>query len=384
MTLVSGPLGFLNVPAVGNGYALLSLLPSALKAQLDFLLTITDPLFGLQRMAAEVLGVVEEAPGVKSLVLRPPARWQGFEPGQYVNIELDIDGVRYRRNYSISSAKSLFEREGLFSITVKQVPGGLVSEYVQQHVKAGSYLYISEAKGQFILPPLAASAPVFVAAGSGITPVMAMLEALAEKDALDGAELIYIVRTRADVIFADRLRKLSEQYKGFQYSLYFSDERGRAKFPQLLKDIDQPTCRKLYICGPEGMMQSAQKAALKLGFRPSDIASESFGLSNLNKTKRMMGEVASASSSVHCELSGKTLSGKTLSGHPPQTLLELAERAGLKPKYGCRSGICHECSCLKSSGRVLNLKTGTLVPEEQRMVQACISVPIDDVSIANW
>ena len=75
---------------------------------------------------------------------------------------------------------------------------------------------------------------------------------------------------------------------------------------------------------------------------------------------------------------------QTLTATGEKTLLELAEQAGLKPKFGCRIGVCHECKCTKASGRVMNTLSGELVSEEQTQIQACISIPVGDVEIENW
>lgn len=390
MTFIHSIFGPFNRPAINAASFLASLVPwDSFKSQADFVLTAIDPLLGLRRTAAQVVAVVDEAPGVKSYLLKPASRWQGFMPGQFVTVEVDIGGIRYRRNYSISSACALFAEEGLFSITVKQVENGRVSGYFQQKIKAGMNVHISEANGQFVLPEHDGTRsrrgasfqapPVFLAAGSGITPVMAMLEALAEHDQLAGVELVYIVRSEADVIFSGRLQAMMAQHPDFRCSFYFSGSAGRPDAKKRLEKIVLPAQRHLYICGPQAFMNRARDAALGLGFVPDNIHTESFGVGAGHKAGSTAQRTKAKEARVRCELSGRTLEGGA-----DMTLLELAERAGMQPRFCCRSGICHECTCTRSSGRLLNALTGSLFPQDQSQVQACISVPLDEVTIDSW
>jgi stearoyl-CoA 9-desaturase NADPH oxidoreductase len=383
-----GQIKSLTTPA--SFYRWASRIPSTtLKSHLDFLLNEFDPLFGMQRLAAEVVEIVDETEEVKTYVLRPSIYWKGFLPGQYVSIELDINGVRTRRNYSISSSLSMFERQGLVSITVKSVEGGLVSNHLPNALHIGSLLHLSEARGEFVREATQGKdqpAPLFIAAGSGITPVMAMIEAMAEASTLDTAVLIYVVRCKEELIFDQQLSALAQANSGFRYITHFSsskrDHLNQSKLLNYCPDISE---RTLYTCGPEGFMNIVKQSAASLGLDEQAIRSESFGLPRRNAAADRLSLAAKDSDGkAKTVLVSLTKAQKVLESSGTKTLLELAEQAGLNPKYGCRSGICHECKCLKSSGRVMNTLTGELVPEEQTHIQACISIPVDDVSIESW
>lgn len=403
-------LGHLNLSGTpASLYRWASRIPSTtLKTHLDFLVTEFDPLFSARRMAAEVVELIDETQDVKTYVLRPSVHWKGFVPGQYIAIEVDIKGVRVQRNYSISSAESLFEREGLISITVKCVEGGAVSNYLANALRLNKVLHISEARGTFVLAsddlaqkdseksnPKADAprAPLFVAAGSGVTPVMAMIEALAESNALGNARLVYAVNTKQALIFAERLHALQERNPGFELLPHYSESKsGQLNHKSLLEYCPDAAERAIYTCGPAGFMEMVQGLAAELGMPESAVRSESFGLS---RAKNIADRLSQARKTrVSCD-SGKASNANpahvtlvkaqtTLVAKGDKTFLELAEQAGLKPKFGCRMGVCHECKCEKSSGRVMNSLTGELVPEEQTHIQACISIPVDDVSIESW
>lgn len=370
----------------------------------NFLLNEFDPLYAANRMAAEVIDIIQETVQARTLVLRPSVHWKGYAPGQYVPVEIDINGVRHRRYYSISSASSEFELTNTIRITVKRVQGGLISNYLHDHISVGNLIHIGSSTGDFLLnsttdnvvisrqktkisPPKSGNKPLlFIAAGSGITPIMAMLEALAEHriqyKQQQSIRLIYFAKSTPEMIFFSRLNQLNDKLPGFNFLPYFTDTQGRVTEQVLKTDCPNITEHKWYVCGPLGFMDTVQSAARSLGIAKEDIKSEAFGAPlpslalndyiNAKESNSALGQVSF------------TASGQTVDSKGEQTLLELAENAGLKPKFGCRSGICHECKCSKISGQVLNTLSGEIVPEEQQQIQACISVPIGDVSIETW
>jgi len=380
----------------------------AFQSYTNFLLNEFDPLFAANRMAAEVIDIIEETQQARTLVLRPSIHWKGYTPGQYVPVEIDINGVRHRRHYSISSAPSEFKHANTIRISIKCVEGGLVSNYLHEQLSVGDLIYIGPATGDFTLnstllsrrptkisPPESSKKPnkrsskkplLFVAAGSGITPIMAMLEALAEHGKQykeqQTIHLIYFAKSKSEMIFFDRLNQLAASLPGFRFLSHFTDTQGRVTEQVLKTDCPNLAEHQWYICGPQGFMDSVRNAASTLGIAKKDIKSEAFGTPsttlalsdylNAKKSKPILGQVSFSAS------------GKTIESKGKQTLLELAESAGLKPKYGCRSGICHECKCSKISGQVLNTLSGEIIPEAQQLIQACISVPIGDVSIETW
>lgn len=367
--------------------------PSALSMPIDFLVAELEPLFAAKRMAAELVSKKQETHDATTFLLRPSVHWQGFVPGQYIAIEVEIEGVRYCRNYSISSSVSMFEKESLISITVKRVEDGLVSNYLADNLEPDAVIHISEARGAFTMDTVAKSqpttadnnaVPLFVAAGSGITPIMSMIELLAERNLLNDAVLVYAARSPEDEIFEKRLMELNTANPGFFITKHFATEAsGHLNQKHLAEYCPDLALRTIYTCGPEGFMSTVRTAAEAMGVDASAIKSESFGsprhknaLANLTQAR---GEAGTMESSV---MLAKTQ--QTLPATGEKTLLEIAEQAGLKPKFGCRIGVCHECKCTKSSGRVMNTLTGELVSEEQTQIQACISIPVGDVEIESW
>ena len=351
-----------------------------LQNYIDFILCEIDPLFSRQRIGAEVLEIINETEDTKTLMLRPAARWEGFKPGQYISVELEINGVRMRRNYSVSSAPKLFRENHIFSITVKEVEGGAVSTYLNNNAHTDDVVYVSEARGRFLMGDLQRintasplSGVLFIAAGSGITPIMSMIEQIKEHKPDTVFTLIYYTQNQAQQIFSKALNELKDVLPNFSFIPRFTKSEGRITKAQLKADCPDITTRNIYLCGPEDFMSATKEYAFDLGVAEEALTCESFGASPLTKTY----------STGQTGVVSFTQSGNSIQSTGQNTLLELAELAGLNPKYGCRNGLCFECKCNKSEGRVMNSLTGELVPQDQPQIQACISVPVGDVSISN-
>lgn len=347
-----------------------------LQTYLDFLMSEIDPMLSHKRNTAEVVQAINETADTKTFVLRPSSRWLGFKAGQYINIEVEVNGVRVRRNYSISSAPKTFIEQQLISITVKKVDGGRASTHLHERLAIGDILTIGNATGEFTLDRLSTTRqvvpPIFIAAGSGITPVMSMLYQLKDEDPKQPCTLIYYSHNAQSLIFEKPLKMLAASMPNFEFIPHFTESEGYITSKQLLLDCPDIAERAIYLCGPSEFMTSVAQYGDCLGVTPERISQESFGLPTSSQHKSdSTGQVSFLKS------------GKSIKSTGKKTLLELAESAGLNPKYGCRSGICHECKCTKETGEVLNTLTGQLIPNDQTHIQACISVPVGDISIRN-
>lgn len=346
---------------------------------LDLILCDIDPLFSQQRIGAEIVNVIQETKDTTTLVLKPNKRWKGFQPGQYILIDLEIDGVRTRRNYSISSSPLLFNNQGTFSITVKAVPGGKASGYINQSCQTKDVIYISDAKGDFTLNKFKfkseidlALTPLFIAAGSGITPIMSMIESLLESQYEQDIRLVYYVNTPEDVIFEKRLRQLASTIPTFHFISHYSDQEGFITKEVLEKDCGDLSHKQIFICGPQVFMDSVQAIAKDCGLEQDALQLEQFG--------------SPTQSTFKSEKSGQVQfqqAGKSIPSNGDKSLLELAEQAGLQPKFGCRNGICCECKCERPEGALLNRQTGQAIPEDQSHIQTCLTIPVGDVLMHN-
>ncbi len=321
--------------------------------------------WSLAEIRARVVEVVDETRDVKTFRLRPNRRWTGHRSGQYTGITVEIDGVRVRRCYSISSAPG----DRLLSITVKRVPGGRVSGWLHERVRPGHVIRLDPPAGEFVLPEPAPAGLLMLSGGSGITPVMAMLRALAAAGAIDDLTFVHHAHGRDDVIFRAELEALAERHSGLRLVLC----HGRFDEARLARLVPDFAARRTFLCGPAGLMArveamwSAHGAAARLQL-------ERFTAAGAAPPPASDREVRA----VELRL---TRSGRAIAATTAGTLLEQLERAGERPPHGCRIGICHTCRCRKRTGTVRNLLTGAVSSEEDEEIQLCISVPCSDVEL---
>ena len=138
-----------------------------------------NPLWSTREPRGRVEAVVAETRDCVTLWLRPGRGWPAHVPGQYVRVGVDVDGVRHWRTYSLTSLPR--RRDGRIAITVKRIPGGLVSQHLVSQARRGMLVRLAPPTGEFVLPDAVEHPLLFVTAGSGVTPVMGMLRALAHR-----------------------------------------------------------------------------------------------------------------------------------------------------------------------------------------------------------
>lgn len=337
----------------------------------DPLLGGIDPMLVRQYVPAQITQIVDETADTKTFVLKPAARWAGFEAGQHVNICIEIDGVRLNRTFSLSSSPKQWHNDGTVTLTIKRLPGGKVTNWMHDHLKPGNTLGLGEAFGDFLAPEL--PEPVlFIAGGSGVTPVLSLLETLAADDYRAPVTLLYFVRTQADVIAAERLHALRQRWSAFTLTVIATDA---GETPEYLNDGHLDTvpgigARRCYLCGPKGLMDLANELLYHRGINDDRIHCTYFSAPTAAlPSDDLGGEVQFERSDVKVESEGDA------------NLLDIAEAAQLSPQYGCRMGICHQCSCKKTSGTVINRLTGKASGPGEESIQLCVSVPQGPVTI---
>lgn len=320
----------------------------------------------LHRPRAEVLARKQETADTVTFSLRPPAGYPRFKPGQYIDVAVEIRGVRHVRQYSITSGIA----QNDLAITVKLQDSGLVSGHLHAHTQAGQALEISVPKGEFVLPAGGAKEYHFCSAGSGITPVYAMVRALLSSGGNAPIHFYHAARSRDAVIFAAELEHLADRHENFFPHFFLNEAEGAEKrrlnagglTPLLSQDADVAGSA-VFICGPGEFVQDLESFYSSKGF--TRIATEYYTLPKV--------AAGTEAGSVEFVRSSKTAQGTG-------NLLELAEQAGLKPKHGCRRGICHECKAHKKSGMVKNILSGQLTQGEEN-IQLCVSQAVGRVEV---
>ena len=315
---------------------------------------------------AEVLAVRHATVSSTTLLLAPNAHWRGFRAGQFVTLTVEIDGVRRSRCYSPASSEHA--RDGLFELTVRAHEHGLVSRHLQRRAQPGIALALAQASGDFTLPSPRPQRLLLISGGSGITPVISMLRTLCDEDHEQPVTFLHYTRTRGEHPYLGELEQIARRHRNVRVENVFTRTRGGGSRARLtheqLRALD-PRYREaeIYACGPPPLLEAAR--ALPDGAR---VHTESF-------RPPVSCAGAGEAATVRFRASGLELSGDGI------TLLEQAERAGLRPAYGCRMGICHTCTTRKLAGRVRNVHDGALSSDEPQDIQLCVSVPAGEVEL---
>lgn len=347
--------------------------------QLDFpaaegLLRRIEPTLSLRQVRARVVAVENETHDVTTFVLRPNAHFTAFRPGAYVTLRLRIDGKAVERSYSISSAPS---RDGLFSITVKRVEGGLVSNWLADHVRPGHILALSAPAGQFLLPATLPSKLLMLSAGSGITPVMSMLRQLVAERAPVEVTFVHFARSPRDIIFRDELMRIASEapHVRLVFCVEQTDDSwqgAEGRFSQRLLEEVAPDFRSLdtFLCGPSAFMQAVVQTLESQGADLAKLRYERFNAS-FDATQFI----------EHAQVVRFLRSGGQSMGTRPRTILEEAEQIGMTVESGCRAGNCGTCRCLKRSGVVTDVTTGRDSGAGEEFIFPCVSIPRGTVEV---
>ena len=338
-------------------------------------------------MRLRVAEVIEETPSTKTLRFKrldgpvPP-----FRAGQYVNLFVEIDGVRTSRPYSISSAPGADH----IDLTVREKPGGFVSPYLLASVGVGDEFETTGPLGSFYHEPLIDGTELtFLAGGSGVTPFMSMIRSAASKEAAVDITLFYGCRTPDDVIFGRELKALAKKNPRIKFALVISEPpkgyRGMKGFldaARIKRKVGDPEGKTFYLCGPTAMYDFCLPQLESLGVPSRRIKRELYGPPD--DPIRLPGwpKGLKPDSIFSVEVEGRgTLSA--VSGEP---LLNSLERSGIVVPTQCRSGECSLCRTKLVSGKVL-MPEYAGVRESDRAtghIHPCVSYPLEDLVIRVW
>jgi stearoyl-CoA 9-desaturase NADPH oxidoreductase len=337
---------------------------------LDGYLEALDPLLVTAEGRARVVGVEHGTPESVTLRLHPNRAWEGFEAGQFVNVTVEIDGVRHRRCYSPASAAGP-GRE--IEITVKRHPGGLVSNFLVDRAEVGMVLGLSPADGDFRLPRERPEAVLLIGGGSGITPLMAILRTLLAEGVERPIALLHYAPDPARAIYREELERLAAAHPNFDLIRSYTRAAGLGEVDGHFNPIHLPrsgacfTAAETFACGPPALLDAVRGTWAK-GFEHR-LHTESF----VPPTFALTGEPGAGR--VHFAGSGVEVSDSGAS------LLDQAEGAGVPVQFGCRMGICHTCTCRKVEGTHKNLLTGQISSKPDEDIQLCVSAALGDLVV---
>jgi len=315
--------------------------------------------------------IKKETENAVSILFDVPAELQNefqFIAGQYITIKKTIAGEELRRAYSICSAPNC----GELRIAVKAVDNGTFSVYACTILKEGDVLEVSKPEGKFVLETSTKNAKNYlaIAAGSGITPIMAMIKAVVIEEPKSTFTLIYGNKTEVDTIFKNELEDFKNEFStqfNVQY-VYSREQHNDALFARInarninflvknnFKNIIFDTA---FICGPEEMIHIAKGVLIEYGLNEDAIHFELFStpISSETATEQSFEGTSEITILLDDEETTFEMDSKT-------TILTSALKEGLDAPYSCQGGICSSCIAKVTEGSAVMTKNTILSEEE--------------------
>jgi ferredoxin-NADP reductase/uncharacterized protein YcbX len=334
-----------------------------------------------------VARIIDAAPSVRTFRLTSTDNGPlpfTYLPGQFLNIEVKIDGTPHRRCYTIASAPT---RPDYCELTVKREPAGTVSRHLHDYLQEGMEIGASGPGGRFTFTGEEAEAIMLIGAGVGITPLMSVVRYLTDKQWPGKIELLHSARTEPDIIFADELKALAAKFPNLRVTTTLTQqsngawtgERGRISGDLLRRLLPETTNRRLHICGPLEMSDAITKLLHEAGVPPEQIRTEAFGgslpKSNGSKNGNNGGPVVASVTFAD--------SGKSAPVHHGQTVLDAAAKLGIGIDRGCLAGVCGRCKVRLLSGNAeMEVCDGLTDPDAAAgFVLACQAIPRGNVAV---
>jgi ring-1,2-phenylacetyl-CoA epoxidase subunit PaaE len=341
--------------------------------------------------ALKVARIVPETAEANSIRFEIPPELHdnfAFKAGQHLTLRAIINGEEVRRNYSLCTAPA--ERDWM--VTVKRIGGGLFSNWVGDHLKAGDTLEVMVPHGSFTTDFDRSNHRhlVAIAGGSGITPVISLIKTLLQEEPESRFTLLYGNRDSSSVIFLEALAGLKDKHLGRLEIYHFLDQEeqdidlfngmlNRERLEEAISALvpDAPDVDGWYICGPGPMMDAAEGALLDRNISKNRIHIERFTADRPpDAVSREMAQLQTQAEgvTVAVTLDGRTRRVPFTSGN----ILDSARAAGLPAPFACKAGVCATCRAKVTKGKVEMAARYGLTDEEVAAgyVLTCQSVPL--------
>jgi 3-ketosteroid 9alpha-monooxygenase subunit B len=322
---------------------------------------------------AEVISETSQACSVVFDVPGDLAQVFAYRPGQFLTIRVPTpDGGSVARCYSLCSSPLTGEP---LAIAVKRMPSGIASNWIADHVTAGSVLDVLPPAGTFVPRSLDADF-LLIAGGSGITPVMSILKS-ALRSGRGRIVLVYANTDDGSVIFGPTLRELHAAATGRLVIVHWLDAVQGPPNPAALRELCRPySGYEAFICGPDPYMAAAKQALSELGVPAPRVHVERF-LSLAENPFEASSDVGGVAAILEVDLDDEK---HKLDWPAGQRMLDVMIDAGLDAPYSCREGVCGACACRLVSGEVEMAHNEVLEEADlaDGYVLACQSIALTD------
>ncbi len=329
-----------------------------------------------------------------------------YQPGQFINIHLTIDGKQVNRCYTLASSPT---RRAGCELSIKREPMGTASRFMHDQLQAGDLVSISGPSGKFTFKGDEASSVFLIAGGVGITPLMSITRYLTDRAWSGDIYFLIVAKTEQDLIFSDEIRFLQMRFNRLHVcitltrcgdSSMWTGARGRVTGPLIQNFVPSLNSVPVFLCGPAGMMDSTREVLRSIGVPDSLVRTEAFGgrtsgnstsatvsgrLSTAEKSeaiitpptlssvKHTTSTVTFSRSNIHTQVSSDT------------TILEAAEGASVELPFECRSGFCGQCRMRLLDGDVQMHCDDALSQSEKagRWILACQARPLSNTVVVD-
>lgn len=341
------------------------------------------PTWSSTEVRGRVTDVDRTATGSTILTIEANGNWPGFRAGQYTQLTVEIDGVRHTRCYSMASAA---DGSNTFRLGIKAHPDGLVSQHLLIHARKGMVVGLTPPAGEFHLPDVRPERLLLVSGGSGITPVVSMLDTLCAEGHDRPVTFLHYAASADAMLFRDEVAALDQAHDNVRVVTVFDDGSSLGGSNGDAGDLAGLLCAEhldaadphwrdadVYVCGPAPLMDAVRSLYDAAG-AADRFHQEAFTL------PMFVGEADTVGGGVRFGASDLVVESD---GRP---ILEQAEAAGLTPASGCRMGICRTCTRSLTCGTVRDAVTGELTTGSPARdagveIRVCVSVPVGDVEI---
>ncbi|KAB7727110.1 2Fe-2S iron-sulfur cluster binding domain-containing protein [Rudanella paleaurantiibacter] len=345
------------------------------------------------RFFLKVKDVIRETPDAVTIQFwHPISQEVRYQPGQFLTFLLNINNQKVRRSYSMSSSPHV---DVSLAVTIKRLPGGLVSNYLCDRIRKDDVLETLEPMGTFV-PQLDSTnrrTVVLIGAGSGITPLFSMAKSILHSEPHSRVWLIYGNRNQESIIFKAHLDAMEQAYGSARFhtthvlsqpTYGYTGTEGRLNSHTIIKLLEElPQSERdnahVYLCGPDGMMDEARKALSLVGIPTDRVHKESYATAT---TESAVGEVEEDPAAAESAEGEVTIlyegSEYKFAVAPHQTILEAALEQDIDLPYSCQAGMCTACLGKCVSGQVKLDEEDALSDSELKAgyILTCVAHPV--------
>lgn len=326
----------------------------------------------------EVKDIIDETEDTKTFILsslkeEKNSSLMPFKAGQYITLFLTIDDKPVSRAYSLASSPTLASK-GIYKIAIKRVTDGLVSNYMLDEIKVGDHLHISMPSGNFSYNPIRDEKNVIaIAGGSGITPFMALANAVIDDIYDINLTIFYSVKKYDDIIFRNEIENINKKSKKVKFVITLTREEkegyltGHITQEMLAQHLQE--FNTIFMCGPKELYQAMNEILGEFNIPRKSVHYENFFVNYEPEEYQEYNLKVLIKDEVY----------ETICRND-ETLLVAMEKAAIKAPSLCRVGECGYCRSILIDGKVKMI--GALLKKaeaENDYIHPCVAYPDSDI-----